>query len=373
MNLSGFGNLKFVILYMTLSDRISAFSHLGSFLKQFLKAFKSSSDHLADDSGQQLKLLVIQTSLQNQWFRQEDILLAIQSIANQMDNIEAWLQGYSDAKGNLAPKNIGVIMAGNIPLAGFFDFFYVLMSGNKILVKLSAQDDLLLPFLAYYLVKLNPEFKEHIHFVQKLQNFDAVIASGSGNSSRYFEYYFGKVPHIIRKNRNSCAIFTGNETEEELKNLGKDIFSYFGAGCRNVSKLYVPDNYSFDEFFRAQEENYPVIHNNRYANNYEYNKAIFLVKTIPFLDNGFLMIREDSVLNAPRAVLHYDFYTDISNLNEEIERCKNEIQCVVGQSQLNTKLSTEVLPFGSTQNPNLKDYADHVDVWTFLNDLSSEC
>jgi hypothetical protein len=253
-------------------------------------------------------------------------------------------------------------MAGNIPLVGFHDFISVLISGNKILVKQSSNDQKLLPIIAEYLVQLEPGFASKIEFTpDRLINFDAVIATGSNNTARYFEYYFKDKPSIIRKNRNSVAVLTGNESESELKLLSEDIFRYFGLGCRNVSKLYVPKDYNFDPFFKAILPWADLMKHAKYANNYDYNKAVYLMSEFKLLENGFLMLKGDNSFGSPIATLFYEVYEDLENLKKTLEANKENLQCIVSNNVLQSEIE-----FGQTQHPRLWDYADNVNTLDFL-------
>ncbi len=253
-------------------------------------------------------------------------------------------------------------MAGNIPLVGFHDFLSVLISDHKVLVKQSTNDKHLLPFLAKYLEHVEPDFKGRITFTEgNLEQFDAVIATGSDNTARYFEYYFKNKPSIIRMNRNSVAILTGNESEAQLKALSEDIFRYYGLGCRNVSKLFVPKNYNFEAFFKGVFHWNSIINGAKYANNYDYNKAVYLMSEFDILENGFLMIKEDTSFASPIATIFYEYYSDETELKAQIEKNKSNIQCIVGQG-----FDAKEIEFGKTQQPNLWDYADDVDTIAFL-------
>jgi hypothetical protein len=256
-------------------------------------------------------------------------------------------------------------LAGNIPLVGFHDFLSVLITGHKALIKTSSNDQHLLPFLAKYLIAVEPEFADAITFTEgKLEGFDAVIATGSNNTARYFEYYFKDKPAIIRKNRNSAAILTGNESREELVGLGEDIFRYFGLGCRNVSKLFVPQGYDFKNFFEAIYEYKDVIFYDKYANNYDYNKAVFLMSNFKLLDNEFLTIKEDSGYASPISSVFYEYYDNLDTLKQKLEAEQDQLQCVVSN-----KLTENSIPFGQTQKPGLLDYADNVDTIAFLSKI----
>jgi hypothetical protein len=287
---------------------------------------------------------------------------AIQSWANALteQNLNQWLSKYDFS--NIKSKTVGLILAGNIPLVGFHDFLSVLISGHKVLVKTSSNDQYLIKFLSQYIISINPEIKNYITFTEgKLDDFDAVIATGSNNTARYFEYYFKNKPSIIRKNRNSVAVLTGTETHEELVNLGEDIFRYFGLGCRNVSKLFIPKGYNFEAFFKAMYEQRNVIYYEKYANNYDYNKAVFLMSNFQLLDNEFLIIKEDSSYASPISSVFYEYYENIDAIKKQLENDADQIQCIVSKNIIENSI-----PFGQTQNPNLWDYADNVDTLEFL-------
>jgi hypothetical protein len=290
------------------------------------------------------------------------VYFSIQSWAKALteENLDKWLSEY--ALDSVKSKNIALILAGNIPLVGFHDFLSVLITGHSVLVKTSSNDQHLLPFLAKYSIAVEPKFAEKITFVEgKLENFDAVIATGSNNTARYFEYYFKDKPSIIRKSRNSVAVLNGTETKEQLIALGEDIFRYFGLGCRNVSKIFVPTNYTFDSFFEAIFEYQEVINYEKYANNYDYNKAVFLMSNYKLLDNGFLTLKEDKSHASPISSVFYERYENITDLQERLEAENEQIQCIVSQN-----LVKNSIPFGETQNPQLWDYADNVDTISFL-------
>jgi len=304
----------------------------------------------------------------NGWFVLSEICFSLQSWSEALsqENFDFWLSAYDFTKKNQS-KTIGLVLAGNIPLVGFHDFLCVLICGDKALIKTSSSDKQLLPFLTKYLIKINPELQNKIEFTQeKLTNFDAVIATGSNNTARYFEYYFRNKPSIIRKNRNSVAVLTGEETEKDLFDLGKDIFTYFGLGCRNVSKLYVPENYNFDLFFQAIYGYRGIIENHKYNNNYNYNKAIFLMSNYSILDNGFLILKEDISYSSPISVIFYEYYSDLQEIKAEINQNSEQVQCVVSN-----KIIENSVDFGQTQHPKLWDYADNVDIIEFLLYLNS--
>ena len=352
---------------MQLSDRIKSFVKLGDFLNQFVK--DQRVDELAilnENHYDEFAVLINKQKQLNGWFTKDNVILAIDGVVQMLkeDDLNKWLENYDQNQLNEKEVNsIGVIMAGNIPLVGFHDFLTVLISGNRIQVKMSSSDNTLLKKVGEVLIDINPDWSAYIQFITKLENFNAVIATGSDNSSRYFEHYFGKYPHIIRKNRTSVGIVHSNDNKSDLVELGKDVFQYFGLGCRNVSKIYFPKAYNMDEFFGAiYEDHQGVIDNNKYANNYDYNKAVYLMGQHDLLDNGFVLLKESEDLNSPVGVLHYEFYDSFDQLEKDLTTNANNIQCVV--SSKNTPIDT--LEFGEAQKPKVWDYADGVDTMDFL-------
>jgi hypothetical protein len=298
----------------------------------------------------------------NGWFTPEQVYFSVQSWAEALkeENIDKWLSNYDLS--NVTTKTVGLILAGNIPLVGFHDFLSVLISGHKVLVKTSSNDQHLIKSLAKYLISIDSRLEEYITFTDgKLENFDAVIATGSNNTARYFEFYFKDKPSIIRKNRNSVAVLNGSESHEELEHLGEDIFRYFGLGCRNVSKIFVPKEYDFQNFFKAIFKYGDVIHYEKYANNYDYNKAVFLMSNFKLLDNEFLTIKEDPSYASPISSVFYEFYENIEEIKSKLENDSDQIQCVVSKNLIDNSI-----PFGKTQKPELWDYADNVDTIAFL-------
>lgn len=352
---------------MQLQERINAFVKLGDFLRQFSSEVTQKSDNVEHNDfffegvKHQLKL----AKEHNGWFTEENIKFALKSWSDALNfsNLNTWLEPY--AINNISPKEVAIIMAGNIPLVGFHDFLSVLISGHSVLVKQSSNDKHLLPYLTKYLEHVEPQFKGVIKFTEeKLKNFDAVIATGSNNTARYFEYYFKNKPSIIRNNRNSVAVLTGKETSAELKNLSEDVFRYYGLGCRNVSKLFVPKGYKFDAFFEAIYHWHPIVEQAKYANNYDYNKAVYLMSEFDMLENGFFMIKEDESYASPIATLFFEYYNDLSELKETLEAKKEQIQCIVSNGFIKNEIA-----FGATQKPQLWDYADDVDSIKFLSSI----
>ena len=316
----------------------------------------------------QLQEMIKNEKHYNAWFTPENVLQAINSIAKMLDEVSLnkWLNNYDfiDKPNN---KRIGLILAGNLPLVGFHDVLCVLITGNIALIKSSSQDARLIKYILEMLVEIEQSFINQYYFVDRLEGFDAIIATGSNNSSRYFSYYFGKVPHIIRKNRNSLAVLSGNETPEQIYNLGFDIFEYFGLGCRNVSKLLVPTGYNFNFFFESIEKFEPIINHHKYNNNYGYNKSIYLVNSDRHFDNNFLLLKEDDRLASPISVLFYQYYNEIIDAESIINSQSFQIQCIVTKMEL--KISNQIVDFGKTQQPELWDYADGVDTISFLLNL----
>jgi len=313
--------------------------------------------------------LFLNIANQNPWFTAPNIEFALHQWASLFEaaSLESWIQPYLETSSfTELNKKIGVVMAGNIPLVGLHDWLTVLIGGNILLAKLSHQDTILIQKLSAWLIEIEPLFAEKIFFVERLNDADAFIATGSNNSARYFEYYFSKKPHLIRKNRNAVAVLNGTESEEQLGGLSEDIFRYFGLGCRNVSKLYVPQGYEFDTFFQSMEQKWKhIIHHHKYFNNYEYRKAIYLVEQIHFFDNGFALLVEDTGIASPISVVHYEYYESKIHLEAMLKSQLSQIQCIL----TSMKLSLATLPLGSAQEPKLSDYADGVDTLEFLLNL----
>lgn len=328
-------------------------------------AFKKLSDFIINQSPE-FKDLILSAPNSNAWFTVEEVGKALNALHKMLGekDLHTW---FKDIKISTNPKKVGLILAGNIPLVGFHDVISVLVTGNIALIKLSSSDDKLLPALLKELVKIEPLLADQLVYVERLKDFDAVIATGSNNTSRYFEFYFGKVPNIIRKNRNSVAVLTGKETKEEIALLGHDIFDYFGLGCRNVSKLYLPENYDIKDFYEPVEHFSSITNHFKYNNNYDYNKSIYLVNAAQHFDNGFLLLKEDTNMSSPLAVLYYEKYKNLDDVQERLRKEEENIQCVVSHADL--KLTTAVLGFGQSQHPRLWDYADNVDTIAFLNGI----
>lgn len=338
---------------MNLNNRIEAFSRLGAILR-------AAVDRIDTPYTSGLENLINTQQFVNPWFTPDNVRSAVRAIANELtyENLTEWTGRYPEIGSGKNTSNVGVVMAGNIPLAGFHDFLSVLITGNNIIAKTSSKDTDLIGFVAYILTEIEPSLKGSISFSDgPMKGFDSVIATGSDNSSRYFEYYFGRYPHIIRKNRNSVAVIDGAETENEIAGLGNDVFSYFGLGCRNVSKVYLPQGYDIADMTKKWFAFEHIINHNKYANNYDYNKAVYIVSRERFTDTGYLLLKESRQLSSPVAVLHYEYYSSLPCVLHEIEEMSEKIQCVVSRDKVR---------FGSAQSPYLWDYADGVDTIEFL-------
>ncbi|MBO9673841.1 MAG: acyl-CoA reductase [Sphingobacteriaceae bacterium] len=302
----------------------------------------------------------------NAWFTQENIkksVLSFSAMLNEAD-LALWFQS---VQLSTSPKKVGLILAGNIPLVGLHDILCVLATGNIALIKLSSSDDKLIKTVLAELINIESAFADKIEYVDRLKDFDAVIATGSNNSSRYFDYYFSKVPNIIRKNRNSVAVLDGTESKEDIQNLGADIFDYFGLGCRNVSKIYFPKGYDVAHLYEGIESHHQIINHFKYQNNYDYNKSIYLVNAAKHFDNGFLLLKEDESLASPLAVLYYEEYENLQDVENKLKAKTADIQCIVTKSPVNMAS----FDFGQSQHPKLWDYADNVNTIEFLNGLNS--
>lgn len=356
---------------MDLETRINAFVSLGEFLGHFANHESTQKKDLTvDNKFYDAMPNIMQTAkIHNGWFTLNNLQYTFANWSKVLtaDNLKEWSSDYNLPVKN--PKTVAVVMAGNIPMVGFHDFLSILLAGHIAHVKLSSNDNKLLPFLTEFLISKDPSLKESITFTDgQIENFDAVIATGSDNTARYFDYYFRKKPNIIRRNRNAIAVLTGKESEEDLKLLADDIFRYYGLGCRNVAKLFVPKGYDFTNFFQAMYNWKDIVHEVKYMNNYDYNKAVYLMsnhKTGDLLDNDFLLLKNDEGFSSPIGVVFYSYYNSLEEVDQFLNEQKDKIQCVVSQEEL----SMEVVAFGQTQSPALTDYADNVDTMKFLENL----
>jgi len=338
---------------MNLHERASAFVQLGIAIQSLSESEKQELFWRAENK--------------NSWFTAQSCQAALDGIVSMLvaDKLQKWLQEYSNLE-VLASKSIGIMMAGNIPAVGFHDLMSVLISGHRACVKLSSADEILIKWIVKTLIAIEPRFQDLIQIQEMLKGKDAYIATGSDNSSRYFSYYFGKYPSIIRRNRTSVAVLTGDESTADLQDLGKDIFQYFGLGCRNVSKIFIQSKDQLQHLLDSLEIFSSITGHHKYVNNYDYNKSILLVNREDHLDNGFLLVRESSEMVSPISVLFYEIYTDLDQLKAKLDEMKDDIQCIVS----NSESIQGCVPFGGAQQPDAWDYADGVDTLSFLEKLN---
>jgi hypothetical protein len=354
--------------FLSLESRIRAFAELGKIMGLAAKnvsvpesEFKHQYPSFYDS--------IQSASLYNPWFTTTNIAYALSTWESVLsfDSIAKWINVYKPVIQNIKPKKVAVIMAGNIPLVGFHDFICTLMAGHSIIGKLSSEDKILLPSIADVLCSIEPLFKPLIEFTDStINDFDAIIATGSNNTARYFEYYFSKHPHIIRKNRNGVAVLSGNESAEAMTKLGSDIFTYFGLGCRNVSKVLIPAGFDLKKLFNATDPYNKVLYDHyKYMNNHSYHQSVYLLNKTPHLDNGVFILTESAQYSSPISVLHYQFYNSIDKLHEKFSQDDELIQCIANDMFTGGK----AVPLGTTQKPELSDYADGIDTVKFLLDL----
>lgn len=331
--------------------------------QQVAEAFIALGQRLRQLPEDELERLCNGASARNSWFIASHVRQALNGIAHMLapDALRQWLAAYDLPVAQ--PKTIGVIMAGNIPLAGFHDFLCVLLSGHRLAAKMSSQDNFLLPQLAEMLFETAPELRERVQWAEQLKAADAIIATGSDNSSRYFQYYFGKYPHIIRQNRVSAAVLDGSETTEELAGLAYDAMLYFGLGCRSIAKLFVPEDYDFTPFLQQTEKLADLVDNHKYRNNYDYQKSIFLVNRVPHLDSGLVLLNENEALASPMSVIYYQYYRSREEVVQLLAAQADKLQCVAAHDN---RLFSRTVAFGQTQMPGIADYADGTDTMAFL-------
>ncbi len=355
---------------MTTQEKMDAFVTLGKFFSQFRSvSFFENPDLKVINKrfGGTFADRIIREQEYNPWFTPENVRLSLGALSDALlqENLAKWLSSYSLPDGKSQDQlDIGVIMAGNIPLVGFHDFLSVIFSGHRLTAKLPDRDDRLLPAILEILEYLNKDFKELVSFQEgPLKKPDAIIATGSDNSSRYFEYYFGKYPHIIRRNRNSTAVLDGSESKFDLEKLADDIFMYFGLGCRNVSKIYLPKEYEIPHLLDHFQHYAYLVNHHKYANNYEYQRAVHLVNQSDFYDTGFLVVKEDSSYSSPVGSLYFERYHSAAEVTERLQKDRERLQCITG------RFTADSLEFGHTQTPMLWEYADNVNTLEFLLNL----
>lgn len=353
---------------MSLKQDIAAFSVLGDFLNQFSPDGEKNDNltSLNEEYYNQFLGIINRHIHHNGWFSKSAIMESIGKIAPNLteESLSSWMKNYKISESSEG-KKVLVIMPSNLPLVEFHDFISVLLAGHQFVGKCSQQNKHILPAIAKILMAIEPSFVNRISFIEApSKDFDAVIATGSNNSARYFEYYFSKMPNIIRKSRTSIAVLTGDESPEDLKGLADDMTTYFGRGCRSVTKLYLPEGYNLDLIFEAVFHKSQIVDNNKYANNYDYHRALYLMGQQAFLDNGFLILKEEKSIHTPVSVIHYEYYTDLEETKATLNDMKEDIQCIVSNDSDITKLK-----LGQAQMPTWMDYADNVDTVDFLNNL----
>ncbi|SHF85940.1 acyl-CoA reductase [Chryseobacterium sp. OV279] len=341
---------------MNIENQVLGLIKLSEYIKEFLA--KDSADY--NDHDNEFESLLKRSEIENPWFTMENQKFALNEWTQLLtqENINNWIGNYSVSK---ASKRVGLILAGNIPLVGFHDVISVVLSGHIPLIKLSSKDKRMVPFL---LEKWN-EFSGGtipFEFVERLENFDAVIATGSNNTARYLEYYFKDHLSIIRKNRTSAAVLKGDETPEELQLLAEDIFRYFGLGCRNVTRIFIPEDFVIDRLFESFTGFQDIINHHKYANNYDYNRAVYLLNRDLFWDNNFVMLKEDDKLFSPLSVINFSRYSSLDEVKSFLAENEGDIQCIVAKEEL----GLDSIPFGEAQHPALDTYADNVDTMKFL-------
>jgi len=347
---------------------INSLVQLGKSLSEFVQNHTQQKSSFQDELQLELLQHIQFAKHHNAWFTEDEVLFCLKSWSEALteEKLNQWLDRYAFTK--VQPKRIGLVLAGNIPLVGLHDVICVLLSGNDVVAKYSSKDKLLIHWIVKFLIREDISFESRIELTKdQLKNIDAVIATGSNNTARYFEYYFRNKPHIIRKNRNSLAILTGKETSEDFTALAEDIFRYFGLGCRSVSKLMVPKGYDFVPFFEGIFHKKGLLHHDKYTNNYDYNKAVYLMSSVKLLDNGFVILKEDASHSSPIGCLFYEFYESKENLKNRIKHEREQLQCVVGDLGFLDQIDTA---FGETQEPELWDYADGIDTLDFLLKLN---
>ena len=346
---------------MNLNNRITLFVKLGSFFSDYINNNLESLDRNKFDKA------INESILHNSFFSKKNILKSLFSWSSVLTkkSIDNFLSNYL-IKIKKREKKIAIVMAGNIPLVGFHDFFCVILSGNFAVIKLSSKDSHLFKFILNFLVKENPDFSSKFDIVEnKLQKFDAVIATGNNISANQFELYFKKYPKIVRRNRHSIAILNGNETKKEIELLANDIFYYYGLGCRNISKIFIPNNYNLDVLFKSFVLWNEVINKNSYANNYNYYRAIYLLNKEIFFDNGFVLLKESEKIGSPVGTIYFEYYKSENQIKEMIKKNNQKIQCIVSNNNYR-----KTIKFGETQMPNLNDFADDIDTFNFLLKLN---
>ncbi len=329
---------------MELTERINLMIRLGKYMQ---------------DKSEEWQAVKERASRENSWFVPEFIELSVSNICSeflQKEKLISWAESYNLKAFRANDAIVGIVMAGNIPLVGFHDFLCVFLSGRGMMIKASSKDEILIKHIVKKMLEWEEPVENHIFFAENLKGCDAYIATGSNNSSRYFDYYFGKYPNIIRRNRTSVAILDGSETTEELNALADDIQFYFGLGCRNVTKLYVHTGYDFIKLLTALKKYEHYLDFHKYKHNYDYHLALVMMANKFYMNNGSVIFAENASLFSPVSQVHYEFYDDASSVISFLQN-NQDVQCMVGHG---------FTPFGKAQQPSLNDYADGVDTMQFL-------
>ncbi|MBC5993326.1 aldehyde dehydrogenase family protein [Pontibacter cellulosilyticus] len=336
---------------MTLENRIEAFVELGKQLQKL--------------SPEDITTWARMATSRNTWFDEQNVAAALKGVVTFLNEqyLREWLYPYHLKQ--VTPKKVGVVMGGNTPMAGFHDFMAVLLSGHYLLAKLNSGDEVLIKRLADMLVAIEPAFANRFEFAYLLKEADALIATGSDNAISYLQQYFAKRPHLIRKERRSIGVLTGHEEADDLKELGNDVMQYYGLSSRNVSKVFVPEGYSFDRFFEANAHRSNILDLHKYQNNYDYNKSILLVNRVPHFDNGFMLVQESENLISPVSVLFYQTFTSLADLRQKLAAVKDKTECVVSAHGW----LEGSIPFGDAHRPMLWDYSDGIDTMAFLQKI----
>ena len=350
---------------MNLEGKRESLELLGVFFKncvlQYNNEFAKTENTVLNSLQTEAVNLFDRAQHENGWFTKDSVIAAFSAWSNSLssEKIDKWLNDYNFGTDN--PKKVGVIMAGNIPMVGLHDSLCVLLSGHFLKAKLSSKDKSLMLLVLNAIKQIDIEWANQIEIAENLKDIDILIATGSDNSSRYFDYYFKDKKRLIRSNRTSVAILDGKESKQDYENLAHDIFTHFGLGCRNVTKIYVPVGFDLDLVFGGLFQYKEIGNNNKYANNYDYNKAIYMLNKIELIENGFILFKEDTGLHSPVGVLFYEYYDSLSNIKATLKNHKDSIQCKVTALDFENKI-----PFGKAQSPELWDYADGVDTLKFL-------
>jgi hypothetical protein len=334
-------------------------------IEQRIKALHFLGEYFRNVNEAELSRLFADARNTNPWFVEDYTRLAFNGLKEWLreDILSNWVKPYLP----IEPKSkiVGLVLAGNIPFVGIHDILSVLITGHSAKLKVSSQDIVLTRFFLKSLQEVEPQLANRLEEIFLLKDIDAAIATGSNNTSRYFETYFGKYPNIIRRNRTSIAVLDGTESVEDLSNLHDDLFLYFSLGCRNVSKIYIPEGFDLIRLIEASNRFAHHFEHHKYLNNYDYNKAVYLVNRVPHLDSGYFMLKEDEALVSPLSVIFYEYYKNLDGLRTTIDKQKDNIQCIVGHQSI----IPSAIPFGQAQFPNLTDYADNVDTIEFLKNL----